>query len=207
MLAARRPPAQLDKTPNNGMNPRNILILYAHPYHHRSRIQRALLERIGDLDGVTLHDLYECYPDFLISIGREQGLLREHDVVVLQHPLFWFSGPALLKEWLDVVLEYGFAYGSQGTALHGKYLLQAVSSGGRERAFRPEGSSRFTLSELLRPFEQTARLCGMHYLRPFWVPGSHYMDDERLAGYAADYRERLIALRDGPPPEPFDSRS
>lgn len=187
------------------MNPRKILILYAHPFHHRSRIQRALLEHITDLEHVTLHDLYECYPDFLIHIEREQNLLREHQAMVLQHPLFWFSCPALLKEWLDVVLEHNFAHGDRGDVLRGKPLLQAISSGGRAHAFRPGGSSRFTLAELLRPFEQTAWRCGMHYLEPFWVPGSYYLSDTEIQAFGEDYRQRLITLRDGTLPEAFDS--
>ena len=179
-----------------------LLIVYAHPAPHRSRVNVALRQAVEGLEGVTLCDLYETYPDFLINIAREQELLVRHDVIVLQHPMYWYSGPALLKEWLDVVLEHGFAYGERGTALRGKALMQALSSGGREPAFRHDGSSHFTLAELLRPFEQTAYLCGMRYLQPYWVPGTHYIDAARIAHFAEGYRQRLTALRDGVAPGP-----
>lgn len=29
----------------------------------------------------------------------------------MQHPFYWYSTPALLKEWQDLVLEHGWAYG------------------------------------------------------------------------------------------------
>ena len=53
------------------------------------------------------------------------------------------------------------------------------------------------MRELLAPFEQTARLCGMRYLPPFVVHGTHTLDERGIEGYAADYRSILMALRDG----------
>ena len=180
-----------------------ILILYAHPRQHLSRINAALRGQVEDLPGVALHDLYEQYPDFLINIDREQNLLDEHKIIVFQHPIYWYNCPPLLKEWLDVVLEHGYAYGTEGKALHGKYLLQAVSTGGRDHAYRASGSSRYDLSDLLHPFEQTAHLCGMHYLPPFWVAGSHYLSEQDIAAQARRYREHISALRDGDIPVPL----
>ncbi len=56
-----------------------------------------------------------------IDIPREQALLREHEVIVFQHPLYTYSCPALLKEWLDRVLSRGFASGP-GKPTGGKVL-------------------------------------------------------------------------------------
>ena len=61
---------------------------------------------------------------------------------------------------MDLVLEYGFAYGSDGTALQGKVLFNALTAGGLEAAYRAEGYNHFTLRELLAPLEQTATLTG-----------------------------------------------
>jgi Flavodoxin-like fold len=66
------------------------------------------------------------YPDFHINVAREQELLTLHDVIVFQHPLYWYSYPAILKEWQDLVLESGFAFGHMGTRLAGKLLLHAI---------------------------------------------------------------------------------
>ena len=67
------------------------------------------------------------------------------------------------------MLEHGFAYGREGTALRGKVLLNAITTGGPQDAYRPDGYNRFTVRQLLAPFDQTAALCGMHYLAPFTV--------------------------------------
>ncbi|KPK59294.1 MAG: hypothetical protein AMS21_10045, partial [Gemmatimonas sp. SG8_38_2] len=132
-----------------------ILVLFAHPALQKSRVNRVLLAEIQGLEGITFRDLYEEYPELDIDVRREQALLVEHDIVVLQHPLFWYSTPAILKEWMDLVLEHGWAYGSEGTTLRGKKCLNVVTTGGREVAYRTGGYNRFTMRELLAPIEQT----------------------------------------------------
>ncbi len=176
--------------------PRKVLILFAHPALERSRINVRLAAAVQDLTDVTFHDLYQRYPDFDIDVAREQELLEGHDIVVLQHPFYWYSTPALIKEWEDLVLEYGWAYGSGGDALDGKTLLNAISAGGPEEAYCRVGRNRYTVRELLAPIEQTALLCGMDYLPPFVVHGTHTLDDEAIARHAADFRRVIEALRD-----------
>lgn len=92
-----------------------VLLLYAHPESQDSVANRVLLKPAQQLSNVTVHDLYAHYPDFFIDIPREQELLRQHDVIVFQHPLYTYSCPALLKEWLDRVLSRGFSSGPGGT--------------------------------------------------------------------------------------------
>ncbi|MCJ7628441.1 MAG: NAD(P)H-dependent oxidoreductase [Longimicrobiales bacterium] len=174
-----------------------ILVLFAHPAFQRSRVNRVLAAAARSVVGVTFHDLYEAYPDFDIDVAKEQELLLAHDFVVFQHPFFWYSTPAILKEWQDLVLEHGWAYGSEGTALRGKTLFNVISTGGREDAYQHEGHNRFTMRELLAPIEQTARLCGMHFLPPFVVHGTLRMTPDEMEGHSRDYGRLLEAIRDG----------
>ncbi|MFQ3619101.1 MAG: NAD(P)H-dependent oxidoreductase [Cyanobacteriota bacterium] len=179
-------------------NPNRILILFAHPALEKSRVNRQLIRAVQGLDSITLHDLYEQYPSFHIDVKLEQDLLRSHDIIVFQHPFYWYSSPALLKEWQDLVLEYGFAYGQGGTALRGKKFLSAITTGGSEKAYCRQGHNYFTIRELLTPFEQTARLCGMEYLPPFVITGTHQLREaNQIAPHAEAYRMALVALRDG----------
>lgn len=171
--------------------PMNILIQFVHPHPRHSRVNRRLLEAVADLDGVAVNDLFELYPDFYIDVVREQELLLTADLVVFQHPFYWYSAPAMLKQWLDVVFSYGFAFGSEGRALHGKRLLSAVSTGHGAEAYRADGYDRFTMRELLRPFEQTAFHCGMTYEKPFVVHGARRMSDDELQRHGEAYRRLL----------------
>jgi glutathione-regulated potassium-efflux system ancillary protein KefG len=160
-------------------------------------VNRRLADALVGLDGVRVHDLYEAYPSLSIDVAREQALLAAHDVVVFQHPFYWYSTPAILKEWQDLVLELGWAYGAGGTALAGKITLNVVSAGGAAAAYHPDGHNRFTVRQLLAPWEQTAHLCGMRYLAPFVVHAAlRVARDEDLAAQTAAYRRLCAALRD-----------
>jgi glutathione-regulated potassium-efflux system ancillary protein KefG len=174
-----------------------ILVLFAHPKHQASVVQRAMLRSIDGLDGVTIADLYAEYPDFDIDVAREQQRLLNHDLIVLQHPFYWYSTPAILKEWQDLVLENGWAYGPGGTRLAGRFLMSAISAGGSEEAYRNEGRNRFSIMELLAPFNQTAYLCSMAYLTPFVIYAGRRMTTEGLSTSAETYRDLIVGLRDG----------
>ena len=174
-----------------------ILVLFAHPRLRQSIVQRALLGAISGLDGITVRDLYAEYPDLMIDARREQSSLLAHDLLVLQHPFYWYSSPAVIKEWLDIVLEEGWAYGAGGDRLHGKFLLNALSTGGPQEAYHGKGRNRFPMRELLAPFDQTAYLCGMGWLEPFVVHAGRKLADAALTERAERYRDLLIGLRDG----------
>lgn len=175
-----------------------VLILFAHPAPHKSRVNRRLIESVRGLDNVTINDLYEEYPTFDINVGREQELLLAHDVIVFQHPMYWYSSPAILKEWEDLVLEYGFAYGTGGTKLQGKLFLTAITTGAPPEAYCRTGFNCFTIRQLLAPFEQTAKFCGMRYLPPFVVHSTlGFRDEKEIHAQAQAYQHVIEGLRDG----------
>ena len=176
---------------------RRVLVLFAHPVLERSRVNRRLVDAIRDLEGVTIRDLYEDYPTLAIDVQREQADLLAHDVFVFQHPFYWYSCPAILKEWQDLVLEHGWAYGVGGTQLRGKITLNAITTGGPEPAYRSTGYNRFTVRELLAPWDQTAHLCGMRFLAPFAVHAAlRVVGDQDVAASRDGYRRLIEALRD-----------
>jgi len=174
----------------------SVLILFAHPTIQKSRINRVLVEAVRHLPGVTFRDLYEEYPDQMIDVKREQELLRAHDTIVFQHPFYWYSTPAILKEWMDLTLEFGFAYGEGGNALHGKKWVHAITTGGDEAAYSGTGSNRFTIEEFMRPLEQSAALCGMKFLPPFLTHSVARIDPKTDAHQLqTNYRKFIQSLQ------------
>lgn len=174
------------------------LVLVAHPDLESSRVNRALLDAVRDLPNVTVRDLSRVRRDGGFDVAEEHRLLVAHDRVVLQFPWYWYSVPALLKEWMDQVLQYGFAYGSQGTRLRGKPLRVVTTTGGPRESYARTGHNRFSMAELMRPLDATAHLCGMPLAEPFVVHGARVVDEDTLAAYAAQYRallegDRLLA--------------
>jgi glutathione-regulated potassium-efflux system ancillary protein KefG len=176
-----------------------VLILFAHPALERSRVHRRLIAEIPTGPDVTFHDLYEAYPRLDIDVEHEQKLLLEHDVIIFQHPFYWYSTPPILKQWQDLVLQHGWAYGSKGTALQGKTFLSAISAGAGEGAYCSAGYNRFTVRQLLAPVEQTAQLCGMRFLPPFVVFGTLGLTPEDIAQRSRSYRSLIEALVAGEP--------
>jgi glutathione-regulated potassium-efflux system ancillary protein KefG len=179
------------------MPARRVLVLLAHPMLERSRVNRVLATTAEKVPGVFVHDLYEAYPSMDLDVKREQQLLTEHDVVVFQHPFYWYSTPAILKEWQDLVLEHNWAYGSKGHHLEGKITLNVVSTGGPEQVYQTGGYNLYTVKQLLAPYELTARLCKMQFLAPFVVHSAFkYERPDELAHHIDEYKLLLEALRD-----------
>ena len=174
-----------------------ILILFAHPRFERSVVNNILLKQIDDIVQIKVHDLYEKYPDFNIDIEYEKQLLADHQIIVMQHPFYWYSSPPLLKQWIDLVLQFGWAYGPGGEALKDKIVFNVITSGGLRSAYSRDGHNRFTIRELLVPFDQTAFLCRMIYLPPFAIHGTHRINEEELAEMARNYRNILVRLVKG----------
>lgn len=180
-----------------GWELKKLLVYYVHPAQQHSRANKALADSIRDLDGITFVDLYAEYPRFEIDVDKEQARLLDHDIYVFQHPLFWYACPALLKEWIDLVLERGFAYGHGGDKLKGKTWLQAITAAGPQEAYTEQGFQHFPLRTFLTPMEQTARLCGIKFLPPFALYESiKARQDGRIESHAEAYVDLLVALRD-----------
>ncbi len=171
-----------------------ILILFAHPLFEKSQAHKALIDHIPDSEHITFHDLYELYPDFNIDIRSEQEILAQHDIIILQHPMYWYSCPPILKQWIDLVLEYNWAYGAKGTYLKGKFLFQIITTGGKKENYSSFGKDRFTIYELLEPFNQTAQVCKMIYLPPYVIHGTHEMEDADYQNAAKEYHILLNYL-------------
>ncbi|MBW8685917.1 glutathione-regulated potassium-efflux system oxidoreductase KefF [Chitinophaga rhizophila] len=174
-----------------------ILILFAHPALEKSRVHAQLIAAIRGMQGITLHDLYEVYPDFNIDVRQEQSLLLQHDIILFQHPFYWYSAPAIIKQWMDLVLEHGWAYGHTGTALRGKFAGNIVTAGAQEAAYQKDGWHHHTIRDFLLPFQQTAALCNMQYLDPYVIYGTHRLTHDSIVEQAISYKHMLEQLRDG----------
>jgi len=176
---------------------KKILINFAHPAKSNSRINNTLLKAIEGLDNVTINDLYAHYPDFIIDVEREQHLCAINDIIIFQHPFYWYSNPSIMNEWMELVLKHGWAYGSEQNALKGKYWMQAISTGVDNKSYQKKGSVGYTINEFLTPFKATANLCQMINLPPFMVMGANDgLSHEDINDYAQNYRRVLIALKD-----------
>jgi glutathione-regulated potassium-efflux system ancillary protein KefF len=175
-----------------------VYVLAAHPNWRESRVTRQLFDEARGVPGVQVQDLYGRYPDYDIDVAAEQANADAADLLVLLHPIQWYSMPALMKLWLDEVLRYGWAYGRSGTALHGKDLWLVASTGGPEGSYHPQGYNRYFFDAFLPPYEQTAALCGMRFLPPLLMHGAHRVGEREVQAHADVFRQRLETYPDWP---------
>jgi glutathione-regulated potassium-efflux system ancillary protein KefF len=171
-----------------------VLVIQAHPYPDRSRANRALGKAIEGLEGLEIRSLYDLYPDFSIDVPAEQAALLRASTVVWQHPIYWYTAPALLKLWFEKVLLVGWAYGKGGSALHGKRCLWVTTTGADDRGYSQAGEHRYPFEAFIPVMQQTAQFCGMTWLEPLVVKGAHRISLAELRESAAAYRARLEAI-------------
>ena len=171
-----------------------IVVVFAHPYPDRSRANRALASSLDGMEGVAVRSLYDLYPDFSIDAAAEREALESASVVVWQHPIQWYTVPAMLKLWFEKVLTPGWAWGRGGNALRGKRCLWVVTTGGDQLDYTPAGLHGHHFEAFMPVVRQTAEFCGMIWLEPIVVHEALRLDQAALEAWGSHYRSRLAAL-------------
>jgi len=97
----------------------------------------------------------------------------------------------LLKDWQDKVLEYGFAYGSNGNKLAGKEFKNVVTVDSPEYAYQAGAYVHASMSEILKPLQTMALFTQMIYTQPFAVHRALKITDEELTQKALEYKAIL----------------
>lgn len=174
-----------------------VLNYFAHPAVSHSIVNVQLKAVAEATNDVTFVDLYAKYPRFQIDVEHEQQLLLEHDIIVFQFPIYWYSSPSIIKEWLDLVLVNGFAFGVDGDKLSGKRFLLSLTTGGSENDYSSSGYQNFELRQFLRPFEQTANLCNMNFTAPYVLYQALHADTNgALETHVSGYKKLLETMGD-----------
>lgn len=164
------------------------LVIVSHPEMANSLVQNFLKASAQPFqDEVTWHDLATIQQ---LDVAAEQALLRNHERIIFQFPLYWYAAPASLKTWLDTVLTGEFAFSGR-MPLQRKSLGVVVSTGIAGKHFQAGGSEQATLSEILRPYELVARKLGMTYLPPFAIHQFSYLTEAARQVLLVDYQRYL----------------
>lgn len=148
------------------MENKKVLIIVCHPNLNTSSINKYWTDEFKkESSKFEIHDLYKEYPDFKINVKKEQTLLEKYDNIIFQFPLYWFLSPALLKEWIDKVIEYGWAYGNGSKGMLDKKIGFAISMGGEKSFYQ----GKYNLNNVLTPYIYTfeyvkAKYLGFHAL-------------------------------------------
>jgi putative NADPH-quinone reductase len=174
------------------------LVILAHPTLASSVANSTVIEQFkASGQDITIRHLDALYSDYNINVEAEQAALMAADTIVLQFPFYWYSAPASLKNWIDKVFSFNFAYGPSGDKLKGKNLIISTTVGGPKEAYNPLGYNHFQVRDLLLPFEQTAYLSGLNYHEPIfthscvYIPGVYNVKEE-VEERARNHANRVI---------------
>lgn len=166
-------------------------MILAHPKIEESIGNKIISELTNQNRNVEVRHLNALYPNFKIDIKAEQNAMLNADIIIFQYPLFWYSTPAILKEWIDQVFEYGFAFGT-GAKLTAKKIIVSMTIGSAERDYPKE-----IIDKILFPFHGLAAYCKMNYAGEVLSNNiNSYTPEaaERAKQIAKEHAQRLITL-------------
>ncbi|USS87137.1 NAD(P)H-dependent oxidoreductase [Fructilactobacillus cliffordii] len=176
------------------------LVIVAHPEYDDSSTQAFLRRAQADFDSVTWHKL--TVSDEPLDVASEQQMLLQADRIIFQFPMYWYSAPALLKQWEDDVLTRAFTFASEQGKLADKQLGIVTSLGYPEQEFQAGGTEGFSISEVLTPYRALAHRAGMQFLKPLVINQFAYLTDTEQAKLLIKYQQYLTA----PQPLRFQQR-
>lgn len=159
------------------------LILMAHPHVDNSYTQQ-FLARAAQIENVTWHSLDFSMP---FDVAAERNLFLDHDRIIFQFPLYWYSAPASLKEWEDLVLADQF----DTMNFNEKQLGLVISTGQPSDAYERGGTEHFGMGEITTPFQAVALKLGMTFLPPLIISQFAYQTDEEKAQLLIKYQRYL----------------
>ena len=152
---------------------KNVVIISGHPNLKNSVANKTILDEIvAKCPQVEIRKLDELYPDYQFDVKAEQKALEKADIIVFQYPTHWYGVPAILKFYIDTIMEHGWAYGSKGNALKGKCFIASTTLGAPENVYSAEGAMKHTVEEFYFGLEQYAALCQLDYKKLFYICGA-----------------------------------
>ncbi len=137
----------------------NVLLILAHPNLDKSVANKHIVYNLSIKSNVTTRNLNQLYSDFKIDVIAEQEALKKADIIIFQYPLFWYNVPAILKEWIDSVFTYGFAFGKGNYQLEGKKIIVSFTTGSSSKDYPKE-----VVEKIVFPFKGLANFCKMNYV-------------------------------------------
>ncbi|HIJ60921.1 MAG TPA: NAD(P)H-dependent oxidoreductase [Nitrospirae bacterium] len=174
------------------------LIVFSHPNPKSfcGAIKEKVIETYKSLgDEVVVRDLYEMNFDPVLKskdfeglqsgnlpedIKREQGYIKDADVITFIYPIWWTGLPAMVKGYIDRIFLHGFAY-----AIDENMNIQPLLKGKKAIIFNTSGAPKEYYDEIgmTRALEMTSdkgifEFCGFEVLIHKFFGAVPYVDDK-----------------------------
>ncbi|MGY3723933.1 Putative NADPH-quinone reductase (modulator of drug activity B) [Granulicatella balaenopterae] len=165
------------------------LVVISHPTLAESSLQQFLVSAVEAKDSVCVRHLESVLKDSPtghFDRTSERQAVKRADRIILQFPMYWYSSPAVMKQWMDEVLDIKWA-----KQIGSKEVGIVTNMGIKERSYQAGGREQFTLSELLRPFQATVNALGWQYLHAFPIYQFIYLTEKEKQLLLVDYQRYL----------------
>ncbi len=139
------------------------LIVVAHPNLNDSKVNASWVKELTKYpEEFYVHNLYDAEEQGEFNILEEQKLVEKYDKLILQFPIYWFNCPPLMKKWLDEVFLAGWAYGDNNR-MKNRVVGLIITAGIKENSYERFGKYKYTLQEILLPFQVTFNYMEANY--------------------------------------------
>ena len=142
---------------------------------------------------------------FAPAIRESQRLLTESNVVIFQFPLWWFSMPAILKNWIDKTFAFDFAYNGRKNRwfsngpFREKRAMLSVTTSGPQGTYTDQGING-DIERVLWPIHNgILNFTGFRVLRPFIFWSSDKLNEDAKTLYELAFVKRLQRLEESTP--------
>lgn len=173
------------------------LVIMAHSNPTDSKINNRIKEILEKEENIIYKDIKTLYGDYKFNIKKEQEDLLNVDKIVFQFPLYWYTAPSILKQWVDDVFEYDFAFtykddGSfEALKLVDKKFQMVVSVGGGKQDYK---DMDIKVQDCLHSYSTTAQVLGMKEEKPYMIYGvdTHKYTNEQLDEIVLDIKNNIL---------------
>lgn len=162
------------------------LVIVSHPKISESATQNFLKASFINDAQLMWHEITEN-----IDVDQERQLLLKYDRIVFQFPLYWYTAPTALRKWFDEVLDGDFVFNGR-TPLKNKEFGLVISTGISRQQFQAGGQENVSISEMLKPFEMSAKKLQMEYIRPLMIYQFEYYTDDQKYRLVTEYQRYLM---------------
>jgi len=142
------------------------------------------------------------------SISACQKMIAQSDLLIFQFPMWWFSMPSVLKNWIEKCFSFDFAYNGRERRwfsdgpFRGKTVLLSITTSGPRHIYTDKGING-DINTILWPIQNGIfHFVGFRVLPAFvsWASDTHNRDKRHLIEQA--YADRLRTI-DQDEPIPF----
>jgi len=173
------------------------LVIMAHSNPKDSKFNKVIQEALQEEETIIYKDIKSLYDNFNFDVKKEQQDIIDAQKIVFQFPLYWYTAPSILKQWVDDIFAYDFAFKYneakewEALALVGKKFQMVVTLGGSKEEYEEIG---ININNCLSSYSSTALVLGMEEQKPYLLYGvdSNKYSNEELDNIVLDIKESVL---------------